>query len=181
MSRIWKKPIVIPTWVDVNMQWVNIVVKWPKWELKLDTIEWVIVERKENELLVSVASEEKNNLWGLFRTLIQNMVEWVTNWYEKKLMLFWVWYNVKLQWQTLIFNLWYSHPINYDLPAIISAKIEKDPKWNDIITLNSIDKQLLWQIAAKIKTFRKIEPYKGKGIRYKDEVIKLKPWKTAKK
>lgn len=181
MSRIWKKPIVLVSWVDVKIEWSNVNVKWPKWELKMTLVDWVNVEKNENELLVSVVSEEKNNLWWLTRTLIQNMVDWVTNWYEKKLMLFWVWYNVKQQGNSLIFNLWYSHPINYELPQWISAKLEKDPKWNDIITLSSIDKQLLWQITAKIKTFRKIEPYKWKGIRYKDEFIKLKPGKTAKK
>lgn len=181
MSRIWKKPIIIDNWVEVKIDWNLVNVKWPKWQLSLEIAQWVEAVVNNNEIIVNLIDPLKNNLWWLTRTLISNMIIWVTKWYEKQLMLFWVWYNVKLQWNKLIFNLWYSHPIDYELPNWISAKLEKDPKWNDIITLSSIDKQHLWQIAAKIKTFRKIEPYKWKWIRYKDQVIKLKAWKTAKK
>lgn len=181
MSRIWKKPIVIVDGVDIKIDWKNITVKWPKWQLSLQMADGVELVQNDKELTVNLVDTLKPNLWGLTRTLVSNMVEWVTAWFSKELMVFWVWYNVKLQWTKLVFNLWYSHPIDFELPTWISAKLEKDPKWNDLITISWIDKQQVGQVTAKIKTLRKLEPYKWKWIRDKWQVIKLKPWKTAKK
>ena len=181
MSRIGKLPINIPAWVEVNINWQTVAVKWPKWQLQYTAPAGVILNKTENVVDVNIQSEEYKNLWGLVRTLINNMVVGVTQWYEKKLHVLWVWYNVKLQWNKLVLNLWYSHPINYELPTGVSAAVEKDSKWNDIITLNSIDKEMLGQTAAKIITFRPPEVYKWKGIRYFWQVIKLKAGKTAKK
>jgi large subunit ribosomal protein L6 len=130
---------------------------------------------------VSIVSEDYKNLWWLVRTLINNMVEGVTKGFEKKLVVVWVGYSAKVQGKKIILNLGYSHPIEYELPEGISATVEKDQKWNDVITISGIDKQLVGQVAAVIRSFRKPEPYKGKGVRYIDEVVKLKAGKQAKK
>lgn len=181
MSRIGKLPIQITQWVQIDIQWQEVKVKWPKGELSYICPEWVKVEKTQDQVIVNITDSQYVNLWGLVRTLISNMVGWVVNWYEKKLLVFGVWYNAKVQGRKLVMNLWYSHPINYDIPQGINITSEKDPKWSDILTITGVDKQLVWQVAAKIKTFREVEVYKGKGIRYFGEYIKLKPGKTAKK
>lgn len=181
MSRIGKAPIDIVAGVEVKHDATTVEVKWPKGTLSFNYPSWVVIKIENNQIIVTVESEEQNNLWWLSRTLISNLVEWVTKWYEKKLKLIWVWYNARLKWNDLVLNLWYSHPIEYHLPSWISASIEKDPKWNDIITISWIDKQLVWQTAAKLRTFRLPEPYKWKWVRYIDEVVKMKAWKTSKK
>lgn len=181
MSRIWKLPVNVPADVNVNITDKTIVVKWPKWELSYTFPEQVNVVNSDNIITVSVVSDEFKNLWGLVRSLIFNMVVWVTQWYSKKLIVIWVWYNVKLEWKKLVLNLWYSHPIDYPLPDWISANVEKDPKGNTILTIEWINNQIVWQVAANIRSLRLPEPYKGKWVRYEWEVIKLKAWKTAKK
>lgn len=181
MSRIGKLPIEIPQWVDITIDWRRLTVKWPKGHLEMNCVDWVDVLREENKILVSVKDDLNKKFWWLTRTLINNMVLWVTEWYSKKLHILWVWFNVKVQWKSIVLNLWYSHPVKYDLPDGISAVAEKDPKWSDILTISGIDKQKVWEVTAKIKTFRMPEPYKGKWIRYLGEKIKIKAWKTAKK
>ncbi len=183
MSRIGKKPIVIPDGVEVNLdQQSNYIrVKWPKGELEFRWPQGVIVTKEENIIKVNIEDEIYKNLWWLVRTLINNMVEGVTKWFEKKLLVVWVGYSAKVQWDKLILNLGYSHPIEYKIPEGIKISTEKDQKWNDIIVVSWIDKQLVGQVAAVIRSFRKPEPYKGKWIRYIDEVIKLKAGKQAKK
>jgi large subunit ribosomal protein L6 len=181
MSRIWKVPIVILSEVTVILNWSLISVKWPKWELEYLIPNWVILKIEGNSIFVSVESDDLKNLWGLVRTLIFNMIEGVTKGYEKKLLVRWVWYNVKIQGSNLILNLGYSHPIEYKIPTNIQISTEKNPKWEDIVVISGIDKQKVWEVAAKIKKYRLPEPYKGKWIRYIDEEIKLKAGKTAKK
>jgi large subunit ribosomal protein L6 len=180
MSKIWKKPIIIPAGVEVTVENNNVKVKWPKWELSEKILDCVKIEKWENEITLSISDEEDKKFRGLSRTLIANMIEWVTNWYEKKLLIIWVWYGWQVQWRTLVLSLWYAHKVNYQIPAWIEMKTEQDPKWNTIIILNSINKQLIWEVAAKIRAYKKPEPYKGKWIRYFDEFIKLKPGKSAK-
>ena len=109
------------------------------------------------------------------------MVEWVTHWYEKKLLIMWVWYGAKLEWQNLILSIGFSHKVKFPIPSSIQIRVEQDPKWNTVLTLNGIDKQYLWEIASNIKALKKPEPYKWKWIRYFDQFIKLKPGKAAKK
>jgi large subunit ribosomal protein L6 len=109
------------------------------------------------------------------------MVEGVTHGYEKKLLVMWVGYGAKLEGKRLILSLGFSHKVNFDIPESLHVILEQDIKGNAIITLSGIDKQYLWEIAASLKALKKPEPYKGKGIRYSDEVIKLKPGKTSKK
>lgn len=181
MSRIWKLPISVENDVSIDYKSSKLTVKWPKWQLNLDIPEWVILNIDNSVIKVSVKDDSYKNFWWLFRSLIYNMVYWVTKWYEVKLLILWVWYNVKVQWDTVILNLWYSHPINYKLPIWVSAKTEKDSKWADVLVVEWIDKQKVWETASKIRSLRLPEPYKWKWIRYLWEQIKLKVWKTAKK
>lgn len=181
MSKIGKKTIQIPSGVNIDVNDTLIKVSWPKGNLEVQRVPGITLKIEDNVIVFECDSDDNKKYRGLLRTLVSNAVVWVTTGYEKKLMVIWVWYNVKLQWQAFLFNLWLSHPVNFPIPAWINASVEKDPKWNDIITLSSIDKQLLWEFAANTRGLKKPEPYKGKWIRYSDEVIKLKAWKTAKK
>jgi large subunit ribosomal protein L6 len=181
MSKIWKKNITLPAWVEVTIKDHLVSVKWPKGVLSYKLLSGVTIDMDWNKLSFAVDSLEKRNLRGLTRTLINNMVVWVSEWYEKKLHILWVWYSCKIQWSQVVFNLWYSHPINFDLPKGVGANQEKDSKWNDILILQSIDKQQLGQVCAQMRVLRPPEPYKGKGVRFFWEVIKLKAGKTAKK
>lgn len=179
MSRIGKLPIAILEGVTVTKKDSTVTVKWPKWELTYSHLEWVVVNIQEWEVIVSILSDDHKNLRWLTRTLIDNMIIWVTTWYNKKLQVLWVWYNVKVQWKTLVLNLWYSHPIDHQLPGGIKAELEQDPKWNTVVVISGIDKQLVWEQAAKIRSYRKPEPYKWKWVRYLWEFIQMKAGKTA--
>lgn len=180
MSKIGKSPVTIPNGVDVTINWKEVKVKGTKGELSYTVLEWVNVVNEGWSVIVSVDSEEIKNLWGLTRTLIFNMVEWVTNGYTKSLMILWVGYWVKMQGSDISLQLWFSHPVVYKVPKGIVVSVDKDPKWNHLIKVEGIDKQQVWEVASKIRSLKKPEPYKGKGIRYIDEVIKLKPGKAAK-
>lgn len=181
MSKVWKRPINLPQWVAVSVNWSTVEVSGQKWKLSLEMMDWVSVIVNDWTLSVSVAREDQKNIWWLTKSLINNMVIWVSEGFAKKLFILWVWYWVKQNWKTLEFSLWFSHKINFELPAWVDCVLEKDPKWNDIINLVSIDKQLLGSVAADIRSLKAPEPYKGKWIRYSDEVIKLKAGKTSKK
>ncbi len=181
MSKVGKKVIAIPSGVEVTINGKDLTVKGPKGQLSYTFLEGVDVSVKDNELTVFVADEEKKNLWGLTRTLIANMVEGVTHGYEKKLLIMGVGFAAKLEGKKLTLSLGFSHKVNFDVPASIDVKVEQDAKGNFVITLAGIDKQYLGEITAKLKALKKPEPYKGKGIRYVDEFIKLKPGKATKK
>lgn len=182
MSKVGKIPVAIPEWVVVVLEKWVVNVKWPKWELSYALPQWVIMKQEDSFLSFSVEDVyTQKNFWGLARNLVKNMVEGVKNWFEKKLLIMGVWYGAQLQWKTLVLSLGLSHKINYEIPDSISeTKVEQDPKWNTIVTLSSIDKQQVGEVAAKIRSFRKPEPYKGKWVRYIDEFVKLKPGKSAK-
>lgn len=181
MSKIGKKPISIKDGVEVTINNKLVTVKWPKGELSYTFLDGVNVQQENSELIVSIDSDEKKNLRGLTRTLISNMIEWVTTGFEKKLLVIWVGYAAKKEWNGLLLSLGLSHKVNFEIPSLIESEVEQDQKGNFVITLKSIDKQLLWEVASKIRALRKPEPYKGKGIRYFDEVVKLKAGKTAAK
>ncbi len=181
MSKIGKKLIVIPEGVEVVVDGAVVRVKGPKWELSETLLDGVSVAVADATIAVSVDSEEKRNLWGLYRSLIANMVVGVSEGYEKKLHVIGVGYGAQVQGQKLVLSLGYSHKIDFVLPDIISASVEQDSKGNAIITLQSIDKQLIGQAAAKIRDLRRPEPYKGKWVRYFGEEVKLKPGKAAAK
>lgn len=181
MSKIGKKPIILPDWVSVSQNNGLITVTWSKWSLSYQCYPSVSMTVEDNRVMFSVESSDEFKFWWLVRALVNNMITGVSTGYQIKLHVIWVGFNVKAQWDNLLMNLWFSHPVEYPLPAGIVATLEKDPKWFDIIILNGIDKQLIGQVASQIRALKTPEPYKGKGIRYSNETIKLKAGKTAKK
>ena len=178
MSRIGKKPIAKPKGVEVRIEGDRLKVKGPKGELNLNVHPDVKLDIKDNSIAVSVVDEtrESRSIHGLFRVLIDNMVTGVTKGFERILEIVGVGYRAELKGRTAVFNLGYSHPINFELPEGIDAKIEKTK-----ITLSGIDRELLGRTAAKIRSFRKPEPYKGKGIKYAGEMIRRKAGKAGAK
>ncbi len=176
MSRIGKQPIPIPKGVEVKLTGDDITVKGPKGKLERSIHPRVKVDIESENITISVFDQtrESRAFHGLFRALIANMVTGVTNGFEKGLEIVGVGYRAELKGRTAIFHLGYSHPVNFELPDGIEANIDKTK-----VTLNSIDKELLGRTAAKIRSFRKPEPYKGKGIRYAGEVIRRKAGKTG--
>ncbi len=176
MSRIGKQPIQIPENVEVKIIQDGIKVKGPKGELNQSIPSQIEVALKEKELVVTPRQKTKETpaLWGLFRSLIFNMVQGVSQGFEKKLEIEGVGYRASLQGNKLVLNLGFSHPIEIEAPESIEFKVDKN-----IITVSGIDKQLVGQMAAKIRAQRKPEPYKGKGIHYLGEVIRRKAGKKA--
>lgn len=176
MSRIGKKPILIPKDVKIKLEGDLLKVKGPKGELSRKIHPKVQVSIDGDTVIVSVADETRESaaLHGLFRILIDNMVTGVTKGFERILEIVGVGYRAELKGRTAVFNLGYSHPIDFELPDGIDAKIEKTK-----IILEGIDKDLLGKTAAKIRGFRKPEPYKGKGIKYADEMIRRKAGKAG--
>lgn len=180
MSKIGKLPIAIPAGVTVSQDKGIITVKGPKGELQQNIRPEVTVEITDADIQCSIASDDHKNFWGLTRTLIANMIEGVTQGYQKKLIVIGVGYDAKVQGSVLNLNLGFSHPVDYTLPETVTASVEKNPKGHAIVTLQSPNKQLLGQVAAEIRSKRPPEPYKGKGVRYDYEIVRLKPGKSAK-
>ena len=179
MSRLGKQPIGIPEGTQVKIEDGFIVVKGAKGELKQKLHNLVKVDVGDKEIKVSVKNSEDRKeraFWGLFYSLINNMVTGVNEGFEKKLEVNGVGYRVALQGKKLVLNVGFSHPVEFDLPEGISAQVE-----GNVITVIGADKQQVGEIAAQIRKVRKPEPYKGKGIKYIDEVIKRKEGKTATK
>ncbi|HNZ86299.1 MAG TPA: 50S ribosomal protein L6 [bacterium] len=177
MSRIGKQPVIIPEGVTVQISDGSISVSGKKGKLQENLVPGVNVVIEENKIIVSVKDPEDKKQkarWGLQRSLINNMVNGVTNGYEKKLEVNGVGYRVALQGKKLILNVGFSHPVEYNIPETVEAVVEKNT-----ITLTSFDKRLLGQTAAEIRSIKKPEPYKGKGIKYSDEVIRRKAGKVA--
>ena len=176
MSRIGKQPIPIPKGVEVKLEGDSITVQGPKGKLERSIHPKVKVDIESENIVVSVTDQtrETRAFHGLFRALIANMVTGVTSGFNKALEIVGVGYRAELKGRTAIFHLGYSHPIDFELPKGIDAQIDKTK-----VTLSSIDKELLGRTAAKIRSFRKPEPYKGKGIKYADEVIRRKAGKAG--
>lgn len=182
MSRIGKLPISMPSGVTLKVDKSNIVtVKGPKGELKQKVDPDISVEVEDGTINVTRATDQKRHkaMHGLYRTLINNMVEGVSKGYEKKLVVRGVGFKATNSGNMLELSLGYSHPIIMVLPPEISVATETQRGKDPIITLGSIDKQLLGQVCAKIRSFRPPEPYKGKGIRFEGEQIRRKAGKTA--
>ena len=178
MSRVGKKPIQIPEKVEVKIDGSLVTVKGPKGELNLNVLPEIQLEQKDNEILVNVDNENvkiERSLWGTFRQLIENMVIGVTEGYEKKLELNGVGYRVEMKGKDLILNVGFSHPVTYTPVEGVTITTEKN-----LITISGIDKQAVGETAAQIRKIKKPEPYKGKGIKYIDEVIRRKAGKQAK-
>jgi len=176
MSRIGKQPIIVPKDVEVRIDKGRVITKGPKGELSQIIPFQLEVVLKDKELTIVPQKKRKETpaLWGLFRSLIFNMIKGTTEGFEKKLEIEGVGYRVSLQGNKLILNLGFSHPIEVEAPEGIEFKVDKN-----IITVSGADKQLVGQIAAEIRMKRKPEPYKGKGIRYVGEVIRRKAGKKV--
>jgi large subunit ribosomal protein L6 len=178
MSRIGNKPLAIPSGVQVDVAGGVIKVKGPKGELRQAGHGHVNVNLEGSTLTVTVVNETDKNdrsLWGLYRRLIENMVEGVTKGFEKKLEINGVGYRASVSGKVLKVDAGYSHDVDFAIPEGIQITVDKN-----VITVTGIDKQLVGEVAAQIRKIRKPEPYLGKGIKYADEVIIRKAGKTAK-
>jgi large subunit ribosomal protein L6 len=176
MSRVGRKPVSIPGGVQVSLKDSIVAVKGPKGELKRSLPEGVQVQVDKTTITVARQSDEPDirARHGLVRALINNMIEGVTKGFERKLEINGVGYKAEVAGDKLNLALGFSHPIAYQLPKGISAKVEKN-----LLTLAGVDRELLGQTAAKVRSFRPPEPYKGKGVKYLEEVIKRKVGKTG--
>ncbi|MBW3127518.1 MULTISPECIES: 50S ribosomal protein L6 [Hymenobacter] len=184
MSRIGKLPISLPTGVQVDVNNENqVTVKGPKGTLVTPVDQDITVSTVDGQLVVERPTEQKRHkaLHGLYRSLINNAIQGVSNGFEEKLELVGVGYKATVAGNTLELALGYSHNIFLALPKEVTATAVTEKGKNPIVTLNSIDKQLLGQVAAKIRSLRKVEPYKGKGVRFVGEQIRRKAGKTASK
>jgi large subunit ribosomal protein L6 len=181
MSKVWKNPITVPHWVLVTINGDVVDIQGPKWKLWLKLSPGITGVLHENIITLSCGDEELRKYRGTMRSIMAHMIKWVSEGYTKTLQVIGVWFDATLQGNVISFKLWFSHPVLFNIPTGIEVKIEKDPKWNTLINLASHDKQLIGQVASKIRWLKKPEPYKGKGIRFLWEVIKLKAGKAAKK
>lgn len=182
MSRIGKASITVPSGVTITVSPSNeVIVKGPKGELKETLDRDIKVEVADGMLNVIRPTDQIRHkaLHGLYRALVANMVEGVTNGFKKELELVGVGYRAAVAGQQVDMALGYSHNIIMDLPKEIKASAISEKGQNPRIILESIDKQLLGQVAAKIRSLRKPEPYKGKGVRYSDEIVRRKAGKSA--
>ena len=178
MSRIGRKPVVVPAGVEVTVNGNVVTVKGPKGQLEQEISKNLTVEVKEGEVVVTRPTDnrEDRSQHGLARTLINNMIVGVTQGFEKKMELVGVGYKAEKKGNTLVMNLGYSHPVEMVDPEGITTEV---PKATEII-VRGADKALVGNYAANIRAWRKPEPYKGKGIKYVDEVIRRKEGKTGK-
>ncbi len=177
MSRIGKKPIEIPTGVEVKIDgnWVH--VKGPKGELEQTFVKEINIEIEDNQILVKRPNDHVKNraLHGLVRSLVSNMVIGVTEGYSKSLQLVGVGYRAAMKGKDLVLTVGYSHPVEMAPPEGIEIEVPS----NTEIKVSGIDKQKVGQFAAQIRSVREPEPYKGKGIRYKGEYVRQKVGKTG--
>lgn len=181
MSRIGKLPIQIPAGVTISVKDDVVTVKGPKGELTQNLGFDIEVSINDGVLEVKRPTDNKNHraMHGLYRSLINNMVVGVSEGYKKELELVGVGYRVSNAGQLLDFSLGYTHNIYFQLPKEITVETKSERNKNPLIILESADKQLIGQICAKIRSFRKPEPYKGKGIRFVGEVVRRKSGKSA--
>ena len=169
MSRIGKHPVTIPSGVDVQLSGSDVTVKGSKGVLSMTFVDDVVVEREDDKIWVKPRGESKRSrqMWGMQRTLLNNLVEGVSNGFTKKLEVVGVGYRAAVQGKSLNLNLGFSHDINYPIPEGIEVKCPSATS----IEISGADKQRVGQVAAEIRSFRKPEPYKGKGVKYADEFI----------
>ena len=179
MSRIGKKPISLPAGVKVTVDGNTVTVQGPKGTLVQTLPEEITLTQEDNQVLVQRANDGKQQraFHGLSRALIANMVEGVTNGFEKKLELVGVGYRAQMQGKKLVISIGFSHPVEVDAPEGIEFEVPAPTR----ITIKGIDKQLVGNTAAHIRAIRKPEPYKGKGIKYENEYIRRKAGKAGAK
>ena len=182
MSRIGKLPINVPAGVTIDVSKDNVVtVKGKLGELTQKVHPDIELKMEDGVMQLTRPSDSKEHksVHGLYRVLVNNMVEGVSKGFEKKLEVIGVGYKASVQGQLLEIHVGFSHPIFFELPKEITVIVEQEKRANAFITLKSFDKQLLGQVAAKVRSFRKPEPYKGKGIRYVGEYVRKKVGKAA--
>lgn len=182
MSRIGKKPVVAPSGVTVTLGKDNtLTVKGPKGELKQAIDRDISVEVKDGQVNFTRPTDQIRHraMHGLYRSLVSNMVKGVTEGYERKLELIGVGFKAANTGNVLDLALGYSHNIIFEVPKELKVATAQEKGQNPIITLEGIDKQLIGQVAAKLRSLRKPEPYKGKGVRYVGEVVRKKAGKAA--
>ena len=181
MSRIGKKPITIPAGVTVSVKDSVVTVKGPKGTLTQEVDRDIIVEVAADEVIVKRPTEQIRHraMHGLYRSLISNLVKGVTEGYKKELELVGVGFKAANTGNVLDLALGYSHNIIFDVPKELTVTTTTEKGQNPKIFLESADKQLIGQVAAKIRGLRKPEPYKGKGVRYSDEIVRRKAGKAA--
>jgi large subunit ribosomal protein L6 len=182
MSRIGKKPVVVLNGVTISVSAENVItVKGPKGELKQEVDRDIKVEIKDGEVLFTRPTDQIRHraMHGLYRALVANMVKGVTEGYVKKLELVGVGYKASNQGNLLDLSLGYSHNIIFEVPKELKVATDQQKGENPKITLEGIDKQLLGQVAAKLRSLRKPEPYKGKGVKYVGEQVRRKAGKAA--
>lgn len=176
MSRIGKKPILIPEGVEVKIEDQKVVVNGPKGELQKEFRPEIEVEVRENKIFVrpKIKTKKTNALWGLTRALLDNLIKGVTEGFEKKLEIEGLGFRASMEGGDLVLFVGFSHPVRIKAPEGIKFSVEKN-----MITVAGIDKELVGQLAAKIRKAKPPEPYKGKGIRYVGEVVRRKVGKKA--
>ncbi len=182
MSRIGKKPVVLPKGVTATISATNeFVVKGAKGQLKQAIDRDIKINISSEEILVERPTDQIRHraLHGLYRSLIANMIEGVTNGFKREMELVGVGYRATVTGQLIDLALGYSHNIIFEIPTEIKATAIAEKGQNPRIILESIDKQLLGQVAAKLRSLRKPEPYKGKGVRYSNEIVRRKAGKSA--
>jgi len=177
MSRIGRQPIDLPQSVKVNINENTVMVEGPKGKLSLEIPDSIKVELQENKLIVTRASDEKQDMMnhGLIRALTNNMVIGVSEGFSKELEIIGVGFKAEISGKKLILNLGFSHPVEFEIPEGITIESEKPTQ----LAVKGIDKQLVGEVAAEIRDFYKPEPYKGKGIRYVGEYVRKKAGKTV--
>src|SRR5215211_9203002 len=186
MSRVGRKPITIPSGVTVTIQDSELEVKGPKGTLKTPIPSGINFKIEDNTLVAERENDDQAAFHGLGRALANNAIVGVTEGFKKEMDVVGVGYKAEVQGKKIVFALGYSHPIEYPLPEGIEAKAERIPtkqsiqQYQTTLTLSGIDKQKLGQVAAEMHTLRKPDAYKGKGVRYSDVPLKLKPGKTGK-
>lgn len=176
MSKVGKKPIVIPQGVTVTVGADNLTVKGKEGTIVLPILTYTKLESKDNLLTVTSKGENKQELanWGTMRALAQNAINGVASGFTKELEIQGVGFRASMEGANLVLNLGFTHPIKFETPAGIKISVEKS-----LVKVFGADRNLVGQTAAKIREFRKPEPYKGKGIRYKGEVVKIKAGKKV--
>jgi large subunit ribosomal protein L6 len=182
MSRIGKLPVAIPKGVTVTVDAANmVVVKGPKGQLQQQVNPVIKLNVEGDELIISRPSDaiDHKSMHGLYRSLLKNMIVGVSDGYTIKMEFVGVGYRAESKGQMLEMSLGYSHSIIFELPSEVNVEAVTDRRANPKVTLTSCDKQLVGQIAAKIRAFRKPEPYKGKGIKFEGEEIRRKAGKSA--
>lgn len=178
MSRIGKKPITIPNGIEVKVEHNTIHVSKGNHKIALDTFGRVQLKLENGSLVFAPNGTESKDraFWGTYRALANNIIEGLDKGFSKQLEINGVGYRAAVKGKVLELNLGFSHPIQYDIPEGIEMVVDKN-----VLTIKGIDKQQVGQVAANIRSFRPPEPYKGKGVKYADEVIIRKAGKTSKK